>query len=52
MQGVRNKFSIHEFAFLIFVECFFNFHFRMWFHRPLKADEWVLFAVSLLVSHV
>lgn len=28
---------------------FLIFHFSMWFHRSVKADDWVLFAVSFIL---
>lgn len=27
---------------------FFNFHLRMWFHRVLRADDWLLFVVRVI----
>lgn len=26
---------------------FFFFFFRMWFHRPFRADDWLLFVVGV-----
>jgi len=37
---------VNLFSIFLFNVCWF--YFSMWFHRPLRADDWILFVVSVI----